>query len=96
MILLRQQKEVKEGKRKRIKPVVQVVVWVGKGSPPPSIYKTEHTTHRYFVIDMKNVSPELFLKSKNPYEVVFAILTGSKPQDNFPKVISRLQEIVES
>ncbi len=96
LIYLWQEKEVKAGRRKRIKPIIQVVVWAGKGKPPPSLYKTEYTTHRYFIIDMRAVSPSVFLKSKNPYEVILALITGGKPQNIFPEVIQRLQEIIKS
>ncbi len=96
LIYLWQEKEVKAGRRERIKPIVQVVIWAGKGKPPPSLYKTEHTTHRYFVIDMKSVSPSVFLKSKNPYEIILALITGEKPEDTFQKVIQRLQEIIKT
>ena len=96
LIYLWQEKEVRAGRRKEIKPIVQIVIWAGKGKPPHSEYRTEHTTHKYYVIDMKAISPQIFLKSKNPYEVILALITGGKPQNTFPKVIKRLQEILKS
>ena len=76
-IELWQEREVERGRRKEdeIKPIIQVVIWLGKGKPPPAQYRTSTTVHRYHVIDMRKVSPDVFLKSDNPYEVMLALLT---------------------
>ena len=91
-----QEKEAKSGKIKRIKPVIQIVIWLGKGNPPPSEYKTKTTVHRYFVVDMKNVPPDVFLKSTNPYEVILALVSGKSPGKALPQVISKLSKILKT
>ena len=69
-----------------LKEIEQVVIWTGKGKPPPSEYRTKTTTHRYKVIDVKEVSPRKFLKSQNPYEVILSLVVGKlSERKNAPK-----------
>ncbi len=77
-IELWQEREVEQGRRKKdeIKPIIQVVIWLGEGEPPPAEYRTSTTVHRYHVIDMRKVPPDIFLRSENPYEVMLALLAG--------------------
>ena len=92
---MKQRQELRKKQRKKLKDIEQVVIWTGKGKPPPSEYRTKNTTHRYKVVDVKEISPGRFLKSKNPYEIILALVVG-EPQERekvLPKVIRRLQKI---
>jgi predicted transposase YdaD len=72
----------------------QIVLFAGKGNPPPSVYRTEFTTHRFKVVDMKKIDPDEFIKSDKPEEVIVGILAG-KLKDK-PQIIERVKErIVE-
>jgi transposase len=56
-----QKKEIEKKLRKEKKKVIQVVVWLGKGKPPPSEYKEDDAlVHKYEVIDMNEISPDFF------------------------------------
>jgi len=73
---------------------MQIVLFVGKGNPPPSFFRDEFTSHRFIVLDMKKIDPDEFLKSKKPEEVIIGILAG-KFKDK-PKIIEKVKErIVE-
>ena len=112
-IELWQEREVEQGRRKEdeIKPILQIVIWLGEGKPPPAEYRTSTTLHRYHVIDMRKVSPDVFLRSDNPYEVLLALLTGRYivrekkvgrakkrewTKEVLHKVIRRLQELAKT
>jgi predicted transposase YdaD len=72
----------------------QIVLFAGKGNPPPSVFRTEFTTHRFKVVDMKKIDPDEFIKSEKPEEVIVGILAG-KFKDK-PEIIERVKErIVE-
>jgi predicted transposase YdaD len=72
----------------------QIVLFAGKGNPPPSVFRTEFTTHRFKVVDMKKIDPDEFIKSDKPEEVIVGILAG-KFKDK-PKIIERVKKrIVE-
>jgi predicted transposase YdaD len=72
----------------------QIVLFVGKGNPPPSEYKTPRLTLRYEVLDMKKIDPDVFIRSKKPGEVIVGILAG-KSKDK-PKIIRKVKKrIVE-
>ena len=72
----------------------QIVLFVGKGNPPPSDYKTPKLTLKYKVLDMKKIDPDVFIKSKKPGEVILGILAG-KFKDK-PKIIRKVKKrIVE-
>jgi predicted transposase YdaD len=73
---------------------VQIILFVGKGNPPPSLFRDEFTIHKFIVLDMKKIDPDVFLKSEKPEEVIVGILAG-KFKDK-PKIIERVKErIVE-
>jgi predicted transposase YdaD len=76
------------------KEPTQIVLFVGKGNPPPSEYKTPKLTLKYKVLDMKKIDPDVFIKSKKPGEVIVGILAG-KFKDK-PKIIKKVKKrIVE-
>jgi predicted transposase YdaD len=73
---------------------VQIILFVGKGNPPPSFFMDEFTIHRFKVVDMKKIDPYEFIKSDKPEEVIVGILAG-KFKDK-PKIIKKVKErIVE-
>ncbi len=77
---------------------VQIILFVGKGNPPPSLFKDEFTIHKFIVLDMKKIDPDEFIKSKKPEEVIVGILAGKfkdKPQ-TIEKVKKRIVEIVKN
>ena len=76
----------------------QIVLFVGKGNPPPSVFKSEFTIHKFKVVDMKKIDPDEFIKSNKPEEVIVGILAGKykeKPEV-FKKVTEKITEIVKS
>jgi len=76
----------------------QIVLFVGKGNPPPSVFRTEFTTHRFKVVDMKRIDPDKFIRSEKPEEVIVGILAGKfkdKPEI-IKKVKERIVEIVKN
>jgi predicted transposase YdaD len=76
------------------KEPTQIVLFVGKGKPPPSEFKTPKLTLKYEVLDMKKIDPDVFIKSKKPGEVILGILAG-KFKDK-PKIIKKVKKrIVE-
>jgi predicted transposase YdaD len=76
------------------KEPTQIVLFVGKGNPPPSEFKTPKLTLKYEVLDMKKIDPDVFIKSKRPGEVIVGILAG-KFKDK-PKIIKKVKKrIVE-
>ena len=80
------------------KEPTQIVLFVGKGKPPPSELKTPKLTLRYEVLDMKRIDQDVFIKSQKPEEVVAAVLAGKyreKPEA-FSKVVKRISEIVKN
>ncbi len=69
---------------------------MGKGKPPPCVFRTEFTQHKFIVLDMKKVVPNFFIRSDKPAEVILAILCG-KDEDKvriFREVIRKLSKIV--
>jgi predicted transposase YdaD len=80
------------------KEPTQIVLFVGRGKPPPSEYETPKLTLKYEVLDMKRIDPDVFIKSRKPYEVVVGVLAGKyreKPKA-FRKVMKRISEIVKN
>jgi predicted transposase YdaD len=77
---------------------VQIILFVGKGNPPPSLFRDEFTIHKFIVLDMKKIDPDVFIKSEKPAEVILGILAG-KFKDK-PKIIrkvkKRIAEIVKN
>jgi hypothetical protein len=77
---------------------VQIILFVGKGNPPPPFFKDEFTIHKFIVLDMKKVDLDVFIKSDKPEEVIVGILAGKfkdKPQ-TIKKVKKRIVEIVKN
>jgi hypothetical protein len=77
---------------------VQIILFVGKGNPPPPFFKDEFTIHKFIVLDMKKIDPDEFIKSDKPEEVIVGILAGKfkdKPEI-IKKVKKRIVEIVKS
>ncbi|MDT7906769.1 MAG: hypothetical protein RRA63_01810 [Candidatus Calescibacterium sp.] len=73
---------------------IQIILFVGKGNPPPSTFRDEFTIHKFIVLDMKKIDPDEFIKSDKPEEVIVGILAG-KFKDK-PKIIERIKKrIVE-
>jgi predicted transposase YdaD len=80
------------------KEPVQIVLFVGKGNPPPSYFKSEFKFLKFKVVDLKKIDPDEFLKSDKPEEVVLGVLAGKyreKPEV-FSKVIRKILKIVKS
>jgi predicted transposase YdaD len=76
------------------KEPTQIVLFVGKGNPPPSEYKTPKLALKYKVLDMKKIDPDVFIKREKPAEVILGILAG-KFKDK-PKIIKKVKKrIVE-
>ncbi len=76
----------------------QIVLFVGKGNPPPSVFRTEFTIHKFKVVDMKKIDPDEFIRSNKPEEVIVGILAGKfkdKPQI-IGKVKKRIVEILKN
>jgi len=80
------------------KEPTQIVLFVGRGKPPPSEYKTPKLTLKYEVLDMKRIAPDVFIKSDKPEEVVVGVLAGKYRErpETFSKVVKRISEIVKS
>jgi predicted transposase YdaD len=87
--------------RKRYgKTPTQIVLFVGKGNPPPSKFEIkdefqmQNLSFNFVVLDMKKIDPDEFIKSDKPEEVIVGILAG-KFKDK-PKIIKKVKErIVE-
>jgi predicted transposase YdaD len=76
------------------KEPTQIVLFVGKGNPPPSEFRTPKLTLKYKVLDMKKIDPDVFIRSEKPAEVILGILAG-KFKDK-PKIIKKVKKrIVE-
>ncbi len=76
------------------KEPTQIVLFVGKGNPPPSEFRTPKLALKYKVLDMKKIDPDVFIKSKKSGEVIVGILAG-KFKDK-PKIIRKVKKrIVE-
>jgi predicted transposase YdaD len=81
----------------------QIVLFVGKGNPPPSKFElqdefgTQNLFFNFIVLDMKKIDPDEFIKSEKPEEVLFGVLAGKfkdKPEI-IKKVKKRIVEIVK-
>jgi len=80
------------------KEPIQIVLFVGKGNPPPSYFKSEFKTLKFKVVDWKKIDPDEFLRSDKPEEVVLGILAGKyreKPEV-FSKVIKKISKIIKN
>jgi hypothetical protein len=80
------------------KEPVQIVLFVGKGNPPPSVFRSEFKFLKFRVVDWKKIDPDEFLRSDKPEEVVLGILAGKyreKPEV-FKKVIRKISKIIKN
>jgi hypothetical protein len=80
------------------KEPTQIVLFVGKGNPPPSEFRTPKLALKYKVLDMKKIDPDVFIRSKKAGEVILGILAGKfkdKPKI-IKKVKKRIAEIVKN
>jgi hypothetical protein len=80
------------------KEPVQIVLFVGKGNPPPSMFRSEFKFLKFKVVDWKKIDPDEFLRSDKPEEVVLGVLAGKyreKPEV-FKKVIRKISKIVKN
>jgi predicted transposase YdaD len=80
------------------KEPIQIVLFVGKGNPPPSYFRSEFKFLKFRVVDLKKIDPDEFLKSEKPEEVVLGVLAGKyreKPEV-FKKVIRKISKIVKN
>jgi hypothetical protein len=80
------------------KEPTQIVLFVGRGKPPPSELKTPKLTLKYEVLDMKRIDPDVLIRSRKPEEVIVGVLAGKyreKPKA-FRKVMKRISEIVKN
>jgi len=69
---------------------VQIILFVGKGNPPPPFFKDEFTIHKFIVLDMKKIDPDVFIKSEKPEEVIVGILAGKFKEK--PQIIEKVKE----
>jgi hypothetical protein len=80
------------------KEPVQIALFVGKGNPPSSYFKSEFKFLKFKVVDLKKIDPDEFIKSDKPEEVVLGVLAGKyreKPEI-FSKVIRKISKIVKN
>ena len=80
------------------KEPIQIVLFVGKGNPPSSYFKSEFKFLKFRVVDLKKIDPDEFLKSDKPEEVILGVLAGKyreKPE-LFKKVIRKISKIVKN
>jgi hypothetical protein len=80
------------------KEPVQIVLFVGKGNPPPSVFRSEFKFLKFRVVDWKKIDPDEFLRSDKPEEVVLGVLAGKyreKPEV-FKKVIRKISKIIKN
>jgi hypothetical protein len=80
------------------KEPIQIVLFVGKGNPPPSCFKSEFKFLKFKVVDWKKIDPDEFLKSEKPEEVVLGVLAGKyrEKTEVFKKVIRKISKIVKN
>jgi predicted transposase YdaD len=91
-------------RKKYGKNPTQIVLFVGKGNPPPSKFElkdefgTQNLFFNFIVLDMKKIDPDVFIKSDKPEEVIVGVLAGKfkdKPEI-IKKVKKRIVEIVKN
>ena len=90
-------------RKKYGKTPTQIVLFVGKGNPPPTKFElkdefgTQSLSFNFIVLDMKKINPDVFIKSEKPEEVLVGVLAGKfkdKPEI-IKKVKKRIVEIVK-
>ncbi len=80
-------------------PVEQFVLWIGKGKckipsyfESSSFYTKVH--HTYRIIDMRQISPEIFLKSDKPEIILLSILCRADDKNTLAKkIITKLLKL---
>jgi predicted transposase YdaD len=90
-------------RKKYGKNPTQIVLFVGKGNPPPSKFElkdefgTQNLSFNFIVLDMKKIDPDVFIKSEKPEEVIVGILAGKFKDKTkiIRKVKERIVEIVK-
>jgi predicted transposase YdaD len=87
-------------RKKYGKTPTQIVLFAGKGNPPPTKFELkdefqmQNLSFNFIVLDMKKIDPDVFIKSDKPEEVIVGILAG-KFKDK-PEIIKKVKErIVE-
>jgi predicted transposase YdaD len=87
-------------RRKYGKTPTQIVLFAGKGNPPPTKFELkdefqmQSLSFNFIVLDMKKIDSDVFIKSDKPEEVIVGILAG-KFKDK-PKIIKKVKKrIVE-
>ncbi|MFZ8801506.1 MAG: hypothetical protein ACO2PO_00725 [Candidatus Calescibacterium sp.] len=90
-------------RKKYGKTPTQIVLFVGKGNPPPTKFELkdefqmQNLSFNFIVLDMKKIDPDVFIKSDRPEEVLVGVLVGKfkdKPEI-IKKVKKRIVEIVK-
>ena len=90
-------------RKKYGKTPTQIVLFAGKGNPPPNKFELkdefqmQNLSFNFIVLDMKKIDPDVFIKSDKPEEVIVGILAGKfkdKPEI-IKKVKKRIVEIVK-
>jgi predicted transposase YdaD len=90
-------------RKKYGKTPTQIVLFAGKGNPPPNKFELkdefqmQNLSFNFIVLDMKKINPDVFIKSDKPEEVLVGILAGKfkdKPEI-IKKVKKRIVEIVK-
>jgi hypothetical protein len=73
-------------------------LFVGKGNPSPSYFRSEFKFLKFKVVDMKKIDPDEFLRSDKPEEVDLGVLAEKyreKPEI-FKKVIRKISKIIKN
>ncbi len=80
-------------------PIEQFVLWIGKGKCkiPDSITISSgstQNTHKYKVIDIRDIAPEIFLESDKPELVVLSVLAKAENKNALAeRIIKRFFEM---
>ncbi len=80
-------------------PVEQFVLWIGRGRCRiPSYFEVSsfftRVHHEFKIIDMKQISPEIFLKANKPEIILFSILCRTDDKNSLAKkIITKLLKL---
>jgi hypothetical protein len=91
-------------RKKYGKTPTQIVLFAGKGNPPPTKFELkdefqmQNLSFNFIVLDMKKIDPDVFIKSDKPEEVIVGILAGKYRErpEALSKVVKKISEIVKS